>query len=205
MSHIELPKIYLHEILDPLGVQSVAEITLEVIQNSIDNIPLSTNVAHWRFHRASNFILMESIWRFAPLFHKIETQAVPSEKFMVFSIASLYRKSRQYASTNFKRRRIQRKVVMPIQAPTMLQNFEALVLTTTPQSSDAGKISELAIGTEIDKDGYVTKIPERALSLTSSLCPFPQRMAANREVVMCALSQAISLQQSDKPIVYYGG
>ena len=203
MNSLEVPIEYENEIIRPLNVESVAHVTFETLKENWENIPESTNVAKWHIHKTINAIILEEIWKRVPLYIKFDGITKPSAKSIQYQMRTFHRVNRQYVNTDFKRLRVQSKVVMPIQSPSKLKNFKGLCMTSTPQSEKAGAISELSIGAKLDRMGRFTNIPNKSLSTTSILCPFPQRMAASREVVMCALSQAMYLENPEEPLVQF--
>ena len=200
MQNLTIPDVYRHEILGPLEVDKVEDVTMERMAEKWENIPTSIDVSKWRFLRTSKAMMMEEIWKLMPSITSKNPIGRMSVRSLRYAMRSFYSRNIEYVNSEFRRIMVSRKVVLPIHAPTLLQN-SPLCLSSTPQSDKAGLIGELPLGTRVNKDGYVTRVPKPSVSVTGAQCAFPNRMAPTREVVLRAISQAMWLEHENIPVV----
>jgi hypothetical protein len=197
-----IPDFQKTEILKIMDTETIEEITLETITQRIIIIPVSTDVSKWRINSTSDNLATDFLWREINFFEMTSSKKI-SDKVIAIRAYKHYQANCQWYNSEIRRIMAERKVILPLQVPLKLDNFEVIVLTSTPQNEKCGKIAEIAIGAEFDEYGYITKTPEKAYSITSIQCPFPQRLSPQREVVLCAISQALSLRNAEKPLVKF--
>lgn len=203
-----IPECYEHEILQPLGVTKKQDIVLQTVIQNWNKIPETIDASKWRVHKILDSILYEKTYQYCSGFLKVPLLRFGTgftDFWIQTELDDFYRKHREYVDTEVMEAKVNRKVKLPLQAPNKIKNFQAYALTATPQSEHAGRIAELAIGTQVNEIGYITHVPKVALSLATSMNPFPQRISPLREVVQQSLTQALYLENPDEPLVYFDG
>jgi len=200
IKRVMIPDMYKHEIKEALNIDDISKATLEQVLDRWEHIPDSIDVSKWRTMHTIDTIIKEEIWKHLPAVIAEGVVGRMSINSFRITMRTFYSRNIEYVNSDFRRFMVKRKVVLPIHAPTTLKN-NFYVMTSTPQTNDAGAVAELPEGIKLSKKGYAKRKPKYSISSTTAQCPFPQRMPANREVVLKAISQAMWLNEPDETLV----